>query len=106
MLKGIAPKIVSINAGMVHHACSSPDDDLHIPLGWIKVGRIRWAKRLSDFIVPAKRLKSSIEKLPCVISEDSIGCATCCHTLFQTPCGIPSTWSGMTADDADVGVKE
>ena len=106
MLNGVAPRIMSVNAGMMHHACRSPDDDLHIPLSGIKIGRIRWAKRLSDFIVPAKRLKSSIQKLPCIISEDSIGCATCCHTLFQTSCGIPSIRSGMAADYADVGVKE
>ena len=106
MLNGVTPKIMSVNAGMMHHACSSPDDDLHIPLSRIKIGRIWWAKRLSDFIVPAKRLKSSIEELPCVISEDSTGCATCCHTLLQTSCGIPSIRPGMAADDADVGVKE
>ena len=106
MLDSVAPKIVSINACMMHHARSSPDDDLHIPLSRIKVGRIRWAKRLSDFIVPAERLKSSIQEFSCIVSEDSIGCTTSCHTLFQAPRSVSTVRSGMAADDADVGVKE
>ena len=106
MLDSVAPKIVSINACMMHRACSSPDDDLHISFGWIKVGRVRWAKRLPDFIVPAERLKSSIQEFSCIVSEDSTGRTTSCHTLLQASRSVSTIRSGMAADDADVGIKE
>ena len=106
MLNGVTPKIMSVNAGMMHHACSSPDDDLHVSFRRIKVGRARWAKCLSDFIVPAKLLESSIQEFPCIVSENSIGRTTGCHAFLQASRSVSAIRSGMAADDADVGIKE